>query len=228
MLRRCFGTTALALALVAAAGKTAAHSLADLQGALGKREKYFQPIDKPAPEFVLRDVDGREVSLADLRGEVVVLHFVYASCADVCPLHAEKIADIQAKVNLTPMKERVRFVTITTDPQRDTPEVMRDYGRAHGLDPVNWVFLTTLPGQPEDATRRLAQAFGHRFVTTAEGLQIHGVVTHVVDRDGRWRANFHGLRFEPVNLVLFVNALVNDAHEAKPEPSLWGRVRDLF
>jgi len=215
--------TALALGtIVLFTATAAAHSVKDLERMMGSREKFFQPLDKPPPAFALRDTDGRPVDLAGLRGKVVVLHFIYARCPDVCPLHAERIAEIQAKVNPTPMKGQVRFVTITTDPTSDTPAVMRQYGKAHGLEPDNWVFLTTRPGQPEDATRKLAQAFGHKFLKTKDGNhQVHGVVTHVIDKQGRWRGNFHGLRFDPVNLVLFINALVNDTaaphgHGGKP------------
>ena len=207
-----------------------AHSLDELEATLGGKEKYFQPIDKPAPEFTLRNADGKTVRLADFRGKVVVLHFIYASCPDVCPLHAERIAQVQAMINQTPMKERVQFISVTTDPLKDTAGVLRDYGPAHGLDPVNWVFLTTAPEQPEDATRQLAQAYGHKFDKTPDGYQMHGIVTHVIDRYGRWSANFHGLKFEPVNLVLFVNALVNDAHPEKDhgEESFWDRLWNMF
>ncbi len=59
-------------------------------------------------------------------------------------------------------------------------------------------------------TRQLAKAFGHTFTKTEGNYQVHGVVTHVIDKQGRWRANFHGLRFAPVNLVLYVNGLVNE------------------
>ena len=181
-------------------------------------EKYFQPIDKPAPDFRLRAADGTLVRLADLRGKVVVLHFIYTSCPDVCPLHAEKIAEVQKMVNATPMKGQVVFVTITTDPKRDTPEVLRAYGPAHGRDPVNWMFLTTSQDQPEDATRKLAEAFGHKFTLTDDGYQMHGIVTHVIDKEGHWRANFHGLNFAPVNLVTLVNALTNDLEHPHAEP----------
>jgi len=131
-------------------------------------------------------------------------------------------------INQTPMRELVQFVTITTDPERDTPEVMRDYGPAHGLDSVNWLFLTS-GERPEDTTRNLAERFGHKFTRTEDGYQIHGVVTHVIDRNGRWQANFHGLKFDPTNLVLYVNALTN-AHgpEGHPEPGWWDKVRSLF
>ncbi len=221
----------LALSFVVTAGSTgAAHSLKDLESRLGSREKYFQPLDKEVPGFELQDPDGRMVRLADFRDKVVILHFIYTKCPDVCPLHAERIAEIQEMVNRTPMKDQVRFISVTTDPIHDTAEVMRAYGPAHGLDPVNWLFLSGGPAMPEDTTRKLAERFGHKFMKTDEGYQIHGVVTHVIDREGRWRANFHGLKFQPTNLVVFINALVNDVHKARKSRrrSFWDSVRKLF
>lgn len=207
-----------------------AHSLKELENQLGAREKYFQPFNKDAPGFGLENAAGRRLRLADFHDKVVVLHFIYTNCPDVCPLHAERIAGIQEMINQTPMKEQVQFISVTTDPENDTAEVMRDYGPAHGLDPVNWVFLGSGPGTPEDTTRKLAERYGHKFTKTDEGYQIHGVVTHVIDREGRWRANFHGLKFSPTNLVLFVNALVNDAHNGhgNEEQSLWDKLWNLF
>ncbi|MCB4823103.1 SCO family protein [Roseicella aerolata] len=209
----------------------------EVEGRLHDREQFFQPFEaRPAPDFALQDAEGRPVGLADLRGKVVVLHFIYAACPDACPLHADLIARIQEMVNLTPMREQVRFVTITTDPERDTPEVMRGYGEAHGLDPANWTFLTSGAELPEDG-RRLAEAYGLRFVPTPDGMQMHAVVTHVIDREGRLRARFHGLDFDPTNLVLYLNALTHDEDgdaQAPPPPrpappqGLWGRLRSLL
>lgn len=222
---------ALVLALtVSSSPGVSAHSVEDLESMLGDREKYFQPMDQEAPQFTLHTAQGEAISLADLRGKVVVLHFIYASCPDVCPLHADRIAEVQEMVNRTPMKEQVQFISITTDPVNDTEKVMEDYGPAHGLVPANWTFLTTAPDQPENATRQLAEAYGHRFSKTGEGYQVHGVVTHVVDKHGRWRGNFHGLKFEPANLVVFINALVNDAAapHPHPEPDWWDKVKGWF
>lgn len=156
---------------------------------MGSKEKYFQAIDKPAPEFALGDADGRVVSLSEQKGKVVVLHFIYASCPDVCPLHADKIAEVQAMVNASPMKYRVQFISVTTDPDKDSADILRGYGPVHGLDGANWTFLTTTAGQPEGTTR-----------------------------------------FESVNLVLYVNALTNEAEGAEqPRPKgLWERLRELF
>ena len=207
-----------------------AHSLQELQAQLSERERYFQPLDREAPDFALQDADGRPVRLDDFRGKVLVLHFVYANCPDVCPLHAERLAEVQEMANATPMREQVAFVTVTTDPERDLPEVMREYGELHGLDAVNWMLLTRTDGEPEDATRRLAEAFGHKFTRDDEGYQMHGVVTHVIDTQGRWRANFHGLEFQATSLVIFINALANDRHPeaARAEPGFWSWVRGLF
>ncbi len=220
--------------VLALAGATVApaiaHSVNELEYLLGEREKYFQPLDNDAPEFELQDADGREARLDDFQDKVVVLHFIYANCPNFCPLHAERIAEIQTMVNQTPMKVRVQFISVTTDPKNDTANVMRDYGPAHGLDPVNWTFLSSGPGKPDDTTRKLAEQFGHKFTMTDEGYQIHGMVTHVIDREGHWRANFHGLKFQPTNLVLFINALVNDTNKphGHSERSFWEMVRELF
>ncbi len=223
-------TFVLALLLASNAPAASAHSVKELDALLGDREKYFQSIDKDAPVFKLRDAENRVVSLETFRGKVLVLHFIYASCPDICPLHAERIAEIQTMVNQSPMKEQVQFISITTDPDTDTPSVLRDYGPAHGLEPVNWTFLTTTPDQPEDTTRKLARQFGHSFDKTNGGYQIHGIVTHVIDKQGYWRANFHGLKFEPSNLVVFVNALVNDVERPHPHSraSLWDWVKEWF
>ena len=209
-----------------------AHSIKDkgeLDNLMGEKEKYFQPLDQEAPDFTLQDADGKTVELRDFQDKVVVLHFIYTNCPDVCPLHAERIAEIQAMVNRTPMRDLVQFVTITTDPKNDTPEVIREYGPARGLDPVNWTFLTSGPNRLT-ATRKLVEQFGHKFTKEGDGYQVHNVVTHVIDREGRWRANFHALKFQPANLVLFINALVNDTNNSRDhsQRSFWDRVQELF
>ncbi len=206
------------------------HPGTKLDEVMGSKEKYFQKIDRPAPPFKLANPNGDMVELADLVDKVVVIHFIYTRCPDVCPLHAERIAEIQGLINQTPMKDQVRFITITTDPMNDKDQVLREFGSAHGLDPENWVFLTTAQAQAEDTTRKLAEAFGHKFIKSDDGYQTHGVVTHIIDRDGRWAANFHGLRFAPVNMVLYINGLINNTHLPKGPAKLdwWDKAKAMF
>lgn len=221
---------ALAILLTHTSTTIAHHPGADLDKVMGSKEKFFQQIDSRAPAFELRDDDGRPVKLDDLREKIVILNFIYTKCPDVCPLHAEYLSKVQSMINGTPMKERVHFVSITTDPVNDTADILKNYGEVHGSDRVNWSYLTTTPGQPEDTTRKLAEAFGHKFTKTGDDYQVHSVVTHVIDRDGRWAANFHGLRFNPVNLVLYVNGLTNNPNVSQKEKpqGVWDRLKGLF
>src|SRR3546814_2188718 len=94
---------------------------------LHEKEKFFEIKNVPAPDFTLQDPYGNPLGLADLRVKIVVLHFIYAGCPDVCPLHADLIGRVQEMVNQTPMRDQVQFVTVTTDPERDTAE---EIGRA--------------------------------------------------------------------------------------------------
>ena len=218
-----------AIALFASASSVFAHSLEELCKEFVTDEKFFQPVDSEVPSFTLQDADSRKVSLADFKGKVVVLHFIYTNCPDFCPLHAEKIAEIQKMVNNTPMKDMVKFISITTDPKRDFGQVLKDFGNNHGLDPVNWVFLTAAPGAPEDSTRELAKSYGTEFKIMPNGDQMHGVVTSVIRADGRLVARFHSLKFENLNLVKFINALTNDHHPAShADPGFWDRLKAWF
>ena len=199
------------LLAVTPAPALAHHTLQQMEEALREREDYLQLMNKEAPTFALKDPDGWPVRLEDFKGKVVILNFVFATCTDVCPLHSDLIADIQGKVNVLPVREQVQFITITTHPELDTPELLKPYGTKHGLDPANWTFLTSGPERPTE-TREIAERYGLKFTPVGNGQFIHGVVTYVIDQKGVLRARYHGLKFNPVNLVMHVNALINKAH----------------
>ena len=222
--RFIFAAALSALAVPAAAN----HPEGDLDATMTKREKFFEAVDKPAPDFDLVDARGHTVSLSGLSDKIVVLQFIFASCPSMCPLHAEKLADAQSMINSSPMKELVQFVSITTDPANDTGTVLQAYGPEHGLDPTNWMFLTVPPGRDEATTRTLAKAFNHQFIKQEDGLQTHGVVTHIIDKGGRWAANFHGLEFENLNLALYVNGLTNRAPHAHNDNSNDGFLQRIW
>ncbi len=188
-----------------------AHSLDAVEKMLSDQEFYLQVVNQPAPEFTLQDASGRVVSLRDYRGKVVVLYFIYTNCPDECPLQSEKLAGIQKAINATPMRSMVQFIAVTTDPVRDTPAVLGAYGAIHGLDPSNWLFLTSGIDQPT-STRKLAEQYGLKFTAGEGSVQTHGIVTHVIDKSGNMRARYHGLKFHDTNLILHINALTNDNH----------------
>ncbi|MBN9563485.1 MAG: SCO family protein [Alphaproteobacteria bacterium] len=206
-----------------------ARSFATFEHKFEQQEQFFQPMDGPAPPFKLDDPSGHAIGLTDLRGKIVVLNFIYTSCPDVCPLESERIAQIQQMIKPTALQNRVRFISVTADPVRDTFDVMKAYGALHGLDPVNWTFLTSGADHP-DAAITLSQRYHNRFQKEADGSFTHGVVFHVIDAEGRWRGNFHGLDWQPANLLMFLSALVDQEHEtdSPSAPSLWQQIKHLF
>jgi protein SCO1/2 len=217
----------LAAALVwLAALPAAAHHIAEVAGQIHERDMFFEPVDRTAPGFALETADGRKVGLADFRGKVVVLDFIYARCKEECPLQSDLLATVQQQLNRTPMGDLVEFVSVATDTEDagETAQIMRGYGARHGFDPANWTFLYRGSG-PLDAGIKAAAAYGLKFQITKDGDQMHGIVTHVIDQAGRLRGRFHGLKFDPTDLILFVNALTNEPpgavrEEVAPAPSL--------
>jgi protein SCO1 len=186
-----------------------AHSLDDVEQKLSKRDAYLQVVNQDVPPFSLQDLNGRPRELSDFQDKVIILNFMFASCTDLCPLHTQKLIEIQAMINDTPMRDLVQFISITTDPVQDTPDVLKKYINDQGVDPNNWLFLTS--GQQEPTTtRELAQRFSLKFTPTDDGQQVHGAVTHLIDKEGRLRARYHGMDFGNVNFVQYANALVND------------------
>lgn len=203
-----------AFVLTAAAAWAHAHPLNEVESALHEEERYAQFVDAEATDFQLTDLGGKPVSLVNHKGKVVVLNFIYSRCKDVCPLHMVLIAELQSMVSAAGMQDQVRFVTIATDEEdvKSTRAVMAGYAKTYRLDTRNWQFLYRTNAQPPATTRVIAQAYGLQFTPAGNGVQMHGVVTHVIDQTGRLRARFHGLKFEPVYLVSYVNALISDDH----------------
>ena len=107
----------------------------------GSAAKGRLPIVGTAPEFALTDQFGDRVALADLRGKVLAVTFIYASCKDTCPLLTAKMAVIQRKLGAD-FGPRVRFASITVEPEIDTPAVLKSYAAAHSVDVAGWSFLT--------------------------------------------------------------------------------------
>lgn len=191
------------LAAFAMAGPGLAHSLDYVENQLTAKGAFFQPFDRAAPEFELRDSTGNTVAAAGFTGKIIILYFTNIPCRTACPGQASRLAEIQSMVNISPMRDLVQFIGIGTEPNPASLDTVRNYADGLGVDPSNWVFLTNRPGRPS-AVRRLMAAFGHDAAAPAENT-----VTHIIDTKGRWRANFNGLDFQSIDLVVYINALIN-------------------
>jgi len=148
-----------------------------------------------APDFTLIDQDGKRFLSTSLRGKIVVLDFIYTTCTDVCPPFTANFARLQRQLN-PEHKSDVVFVSITTDPEIDSPKVFRSYAQRYGADFSNWAFLTGTETQLKEVWR----GFGIRVIHKGRGLVQHDSVTTLIDRQGTRRFNHVGekWRFEDV------------------------------
>jgi protein SCO1/2 len=152
--------------------------------------------DDEAPPFDLIDQDGERVRLEDLRGRAVLLDFIFTHCPGPCPILTGVHVAIQRMLP-DDQRERVHFVSISLDPERDRPEVLRAYAKARGADLSGWSFLT---GSAEEIDPVLAAyGVGKRLV---EGEEIeHTVATFLIDPSGWIAKRYLGLAHEPSEML---------------------------
>ena len=132
-------------------------------------------------DFSLQDPDGRTRTLADFRGKYVLLFFGFTHCPDVCPTALTRAQEMKRLLGADGARVQVIFVTV--DPERDTPQLMREYTAA--FDPS---FL----GLRADAegTKRVAKEFKVFYEKVREGASYtvnHSALTYVFDAQGHLR-----------------------------------------
>src|SRR5689334_7307704 len=106
-----------------------------------KSEIGRRVVKKPVSDFVLTDQSGRSFRLADQRGKVIAVTFIYTRCPDVCPLLSARFAAMNRSLAGKKATDYL-FVSITTDPEHDTAKNLAAYANLFGADKSRWVFLT--------------------------------------------------------------------------------------
>jgi protein SCO1/2 len=190
---------------VALLGALASVLVAFLVSAANMPPLQSLPQIAPAPEFALTAQDGREVKLADLRGKVVAVTFIFTRCTDTCPVLTPMMSFVQDRLG-SDFGAKIAFVSITVDPERDTPEVLKEYGEAFGANFAGWFFLTGPPSAIADVTCR----YGVFAAKTESGSVDHTFLTSIIDRRGVLRVQYLGVRFDPEEFRLDLLSLVNE------------------
>jgi len=149
------------------------------------------PVYGQIADFALTNQNGSAVTLADLRGRVWVADIIFTRCAGPCPRMTRQMKELQDA--LAPESE-AKLVTLTTDPDFDTPPVLKAYGERFGADPRRWLFLTgtkpelarlaigslkltAVPKQPEERE-------------SPQDLFIHSTLFVIADKRGQLRGVF--------------------------------------
>src|SRR5215831_15438130 len=95
------------------------------------------PVLWQVPEYRLVDQDGRTRTPEELRGSVWIADFIFTSCKSVCPVLSAKMVQVQRAI----LDPRLKFVSFSVDPERDTPEALRAYAKRWAPDEPRWTLL---------------------------------------------------------------------------------------
>jgi protein SCO1 len=149
----------------------------------------------PVPDFALTDQAGATVRLSQMRGEPVAVTFLYTRCpvATACPMTTAKFSKLDAML----AKEKFGYLlTVTVDPEHDTPAVLAQYAKNAGADPKRWKFLTGAPAAVAD----VATIFGVMYYPE-KGQMIHTQAVAVVDPKGNLATIYYGEHWEAEHIL---------------------------
>jgi len=152
-------------------------------------------VGEPFPDFTLTDQTGARVRLSDFRGQPVAVTFIYTRCpiATACPLTTAKFSKVDASMS---QKGYGELLTLTLDPEHDTPKVLANYAKLAGANSKRWKFLT---GNPRDVAE-VASRFGILYYPD-RGQLVHGQGVAIVGPSGRLSTIYYGNEWQPEHIV---------------------------
>ncbi|MGN7468529.1 SCO family protein [Brevibacillus sp. SAFN-007a] len=132
------------------------------------------------PDVQLQTLDGEAYSLAPKPGSLRLVELIYTRCPDICPTTTVKMVQLQKRLQAAGLMGRgIEFLTITIDPQNDTPEVLRSYIHQLGIADEGWIVLRG----DEETIRTVTSSLGFFAKTTADGFISHTSSTYLVDQN---------------------------------------------
>jgi protein SCO1 len=165
----------------------------------------------PVPGGALVDQSGAPRPITSLGGHRIALTFIYTRCPlpDFCPLMSKRFAAVQDEIRKSPELRDVRLVSVTLDPEFDTPDVLNAHAKTLGADPGFWYFAT--------GTRDEVLAFAKRFGVLTEpgesaGVVVHNLRTAVIDAQGRLVSVHSGTMWTAADLVADLKKASASAH----------------
>jgi protein SCO1/2 len=140
-------------------------------------------VGEPVPDFTMTGQDGQTVRLSDLRGKVVVLTFIYTRCPmpDFCPYMDRRFSELAQHLSSFPHRAKdIRLISVSFDPEHDTPAVLREHAKIRGAVPPLWSYAVA----SHEELAKVAAPLG--LVFEPSGTEIaHNLSTAVIDRQGK-------------------------------------------
>ena len=167
---------------------------------LAKPETRLEPTaGDEVPDFKLIDQNSKRFSLHQYRGQIVVLTFIYTRCPlpDYCPLMTDNFAEIEKTLKTEPaLYPKTRLLSITLDPEYDSPRVLREYAARRSLDSAHWSFATGT----KDEVKQVATYFGMQYWRDGDQV-VHSLRTAVIGADARFVKLYRGNEWKPAEIL---------------------------
>jgi protein SCO1/2 len=187
------------------------HAALDAPPAVSDAPKVLVPGDEVS-DALLVDQDGAPRPFSTFRGHRLAVTFIYTRCPlpEFCPLMDRHFVAVQKAIRGTPRLSDVRLLSVTLDPEFDTPAVLKPHAGTLGADPAVWSFMT---GAPKDVAAFASQLglYVERDAVNAANI-IHNLRTVIVDAEGRLAKTYTGNDWTPAQLVADLHATPAPAH----------------
>ncbi len=145
------------------------------------------PVLAQVPSFEFIERSGRPFGLEDMKGAISVVDFIFTSCPGACPVMSSHMAKLYGFYR---GNQRVRFMSVSVDPENDTLEVLEQYAKEHGVNDERWLFLRA-------PIERVIELSVDGFKLAADNLPSgHSTKLVLVDSLGRIRGYYEGLSDE--------------------------------
>jgi len=169
---------------------------------------------RAAPDFALRTQEGQTLSRDDLRGKILLVSFIFTTCNGTCPATTHRMSQVQEELKKRGLEKggAIQLVSISLDPARDTPAVLKGYMRLYDLDAGNWSFLTG----PADQVAKTIAAWGMWARPAANGQLDHPSRIFLVDQAGRIREIYNLSFMNPAWVAEDVELLLKERAAGKP------------
>jgi protein SCO1/2 len=165
------------------------------------------------PNFTLRNQDDREIRIRNYRGKALLLTFIYTRCPvpDYCTLMSDNFAQIDRELGKDPeIYAKTHLLSISIDPEYDTPKVLRSYGAAHTERYQNETFAHwEFASGTKEQVKEIAQYFGLTYFPEKDQI-IHALRTVIVNPDGKIAKIYNGNEWKPEEVVAEIKKATTD------------------
>ena len=166
------------------------------------------PVIKPTPDFTLPDTTGQPLRLSELRGHIVLISFIYTSCPSACPLLTARMALLWKRLGREGIPGgRVRFLSITVDPARDSAAALDSYAKRFKADHEGWKFLR----EEREKLQSVLAAYDEWTRPQPDGEIDHPARLYLIDRRGRIREIYSLAFFDERQAFLDIHALLRES-----------------